>query len=144
MAHGEVKLINGKRVATPEYRSWQMMKNRTQNPRARDYKYYGGRGVTMDPRWNEFDEFLADMGRQPFKGATIERKDVNLGYFKGNCRWATRQDQSRNRSYCKLDMATAQAIRSEYANGGVRQVDLALKYNVSQAHISQVIRGAAW
>jgi hypothetical protein len=99
-SHGEVKLINGKRVATPEYRSWQMMKNRCHNPKARDYAYYGGRGISVCQKWRDsFDAFLADVGRRPSPAHTLERRNTNRGYSPSNCYWATREAQSRNRRY---------------------------------------------
>lgn len=97
--HGEVRRINGKRVATPEYRSWQMMKNRCLNPKARDYPYYGGRGITFCKAWERYENFLADMGRKPTTAHTLERKNVDRNYTPSNCVWATRETQSRNRPY---------------------------------------------
>lgn len=82
------------------YRSWQMMKNRCLNPNAADYKYYGGRGITVCAEWMKYETFLADMG-EPGEGLSLDRIDNNLGYSKANCRWATKQEQSRNRDYCK-------------------------------------------
>lgn len=98
---GEVRTVDGRRVATPEYRSWQMMKNRCLNPKARDYRFYGGRGIGVCDRWLTFDAFLEDMGRRPFAGATLERKDANKGYEPDNCCWASRSTQARNRPYAK-------------------------------------------
>ena len=64
--HGDIQYASGKRVASPEYRTWQMMKNRCLNPRAEDYAYYGGRGITIDPAWvNSYIDFLKDVGRRP-------------------------------------------------------------------------------
>jgi hypothetical protein len=97
--HGEVQHINGKRVASPEYRSWQMMKNRCLNPKGYDYAYYGGRGIKVCKKWLHFEAFLEDMGRRPSALHTLERKNGDGHYTPRNCVWATRQAQARNRAY---------------------------------------------
>ena len=99
--HKDVRMIDGKRVATPEYTAWQNMKNRCQNPNAQDYHYYGGRGITVCKRWQEFAPFLADMGRRPTPLHTLDRKRTAGNYTPGNCRWATRKVQARNRPYAR-------------------------------------------
>lgn len=130
---------------TAAYSSWQMMKNRCLNPRAEDWAYYGGRGITIDPRWHKFEPFLADMGPRPTPWHTLERVDNSLGYSKGNCIWATRQAQARNRpTHNKLNMALANQIRKMYMTGQYKQSELAAYYNISQSLVSQIIRRTAW
>lgn len=93
--------MNGKRHTTPEYRSWQMMRNRCKNKRAQDYRYYGGRGITICERWDSFENFLADMGERPTPQHTLDRIDSDGGYCPENCRWETRETQAQNREYAK-------------------------------------------
>lgn len=99
--HGEVKQIDGKRVPSPEYRAWQAMRNRCYNTRAKDYAYYGAKGIRVCRRWNKFENFLADMGRRPSALHTLDRIRTAGNYTPGNCRWATRETQARNRPYAK-------------------------------------------
>jgi hypothetical protein len=73
------------------------MIQRCTNQNCSGYEYYGGRGITVCEEWKEFANFLADMGERP-KGTSIDRINVDLGYFKGNCRWATDQVQANNTS----------------------------------------------
>lgn len=79
-----------------EYSIWKNMRTRCHNPKFKQWKDYGGRGITIDPRWDDFAVFLADMGPCP-PGLTIERSNNDLGYGPGNCVWATRAQQNRNR-----------------------------------------------
>lgn len=101
--HGEVQMVEGRRVASPEYRSWQMMKNRCLNKNAKDYAYYGAKGITICKKWQKsFEAFLEDMGRRPSSLHTLDRKDGRKNYTPSNCQWATRQEQSRNRAYANV------------------------------------------
>jgi len=83
------------------YATWEGMKARCSNPKNKFYKRYGGRGISVSERWEDFSAFLADMGERP-KGLTLERIDNNNGYSKQNCMWATNTQQARNRSTSRL------------------------------------------
>lgn len=80
------------------HRIWQNMKNRCRNPRNPDYKYYGGRGITVCEEWNDFICFEKWATKNGYsKDLTLDRVDVNSGYCPNNCRWVTRKVQSNNK-----------------------------------------------
>lgn len=87
---------------TSEYKSWQHMKARCYNQNNKKYDNYGKRGITVCDRWLEsFQNFYDDMGDKPkIDGIkfSLDRIDVNGNYCKENCRWATEEEQSNNKT----------------------------------------------
>lgn len=72
------------------------MVKRCTRPAAANWRYYGGRGIRVCPRWLAFEASLADMGERP-AGMTLDRIDPNGHYEAANCRWATPKQQAQNR-----------------------------------------------
>src|ERR1051325_1987407 len=79
------------------YTSWQILIQRCQNPKNPAYPNYGGAGITVCERWQVFENFLADMGERASELYSIDRIDNSGNYEPGNCRWATKKQQQRNR-----------------------------------------------
>lgn len=79
-----------------EYRVWKHMRGRCRDPNDTRYADYGGRGISICARWDDFALFLLDVGPRPSPSHSIERLDVDGNYEPGNVVWATAKEQARN------------------------------------------------
>lgn len=82
--------------ASRTYGIWQAMRARCTNPNNNRWASYGGRGIKVDPAWNDFEQFVRDMGEVP-ENLTLDRIDPDGDYTKENCRWATWLEQAHNK-----------------------------------------------
>ena len=97
--------LTSKRVKTHgmtntfEHNVWLAMKRRCTDPKHPRYHRYGARGIQVCTRWENFENFFADMGVCPFTQGSIERVDNNKGYEPSNCVWLLKNQQSKNRTF---------------------------------------------
>ena len=77
------------------YNTWRAMIRRCTKPQDKDYKRYGGIGITVCDRWLSYVNFVADMG-EPIGDETLDRINVYGNYEPSNCRWAGIKVQNRN------------------------------------------------
>lgn len=93
--HGHASLIKGR---SRTYMTWEAMHRRCKGGNESGRKYYVANGITVCDRWVDFRNFLADMGEVPV-GKSLDRYPNGRGnYEPGNCRWATPQQQTENRT----------------------------------------------
>lgn len=84
---------------TPEYNAYIAAKQRCTNPNTKHYADYGGRGIEF--RFSSFEEFFKCLGARP-DNHTLDRKDNDGHYEKGNVRWLLNKGQQRNRRNNRL------------------------------------------
>ena len=78
------------------YIVWKNIIERCTNSQNKSYKNYGGRGISICEKWLDLENFINDMYPSYEDGLSIDRIDVNGNYEPSNCRWATKELQSRN------------------------------------------------
>lgn len=85
------------------YRCWNHIKARISNPNIEHYDRYGGRGLTNDYEYfvdfcdDLLESYLRHVDKYGKENTTVERMNNNLGYVRGNIRWATWKEQAVNR-----------------------------------------------
>lgn len=130
--------------ATPEYKTWQQIKERCLNKNGKDFKMYGGRGISVFDGWiDSFDLFLSHVGKRPNGCKSIDRIDNNGNYEPGNVRWATNAQQSRNTRKTKLTTDKVIDIKARLRNGEF-QGSIAKSYGLAQQYVSKIANGHAW
>lgn len=86
----------------PLFRLWVNRRQMCNNPNNSQYHQYGARGIHFDPEWDSDFWAFADwmdhhLGPRPTPDHVLDRIDNDSGFYPGNLRWATRQQDSRNR-----------------------------------------------
>lgn len=138
----QANIKHGMSKKSRTYRTWKEMRNRCSNASADNFKWYGGRGISVCERWQFFENFLADMGERP-AGMTIDRIDNMRGYEPGNCRWSTHVEQTRKQAKNKLTEKLALALRSD-REAGMSYRQLGEKYQISATTAHRCATNATW
>ena len=129
--HGQSGVIRSR-----EYSAWSHIKTRCYDVDYPKYCDYGGRGIMVCDRWLEsFESFFEDVGPSPSEKHSIDRWPNNDGnYEPGNCRWATKGQQARNRRTSRLTESDVIAIRESKEKYKI----LGNKYGVSDSYIYKI------
>lgn len=121
--------------------AWMSMRARCSNPHRLDFKYYGGRGISVCVRWALYQNFLIDMGTKP-SGLSLERIDNDGNYEPANCRWATMKEQAANRRHPKLiqrskSLSWTARIQKAIKHGGFAEYEKMLAGDWSACEIAE-------
>lgn len=116
-AHGETR--------TPLHNVWKCMRERCSNPRANNYRWYGGRGIYVCDEWQtDYLSFAAWARSHGYEnGMELDRIDNDGPYNPDNCRWVTKLTNLANRrGYLPEHIDTALRLRAAAENRSVESV----------------------
>jgi hypothetical protein len=93
------KVTTHRETKTRLHRIWIGMKNRCNNPKTKDHKNYGGRGIIVCEEWkNSYQNFRDWANANGYSDSlSIDRIDNDKGYSPNNCRWVSQKYQTNNR-----------------------------------------------
>jgi hypothetical protein len=86
-------------TGTQVHQAWKSMIKRCENPNGDRWDHYGGRGIKVCAEWRKsFQAFYTHVGAPPSPQHSLDRyPNVNGDYEPGNVRWATVNEQARNK-----------------------------------------------
>ena len=116
------------------YGTWKGMLQRCTNPKGKDYKNYGGRGITVCEEWQDVRNFVAwaEATYPNIEGYTLDRIDNGKGYSPENCTWSDKTTQALNKRIGKNNTSGFVGINWYKGNGkwvayiSVNKVDINL------------------
>ena len=124
----------------PLYMAWRDMHARCNDPKHRNFRYYGERGIKSCRRWHSYAAFVMDMAPHPGSGWSLDRIDNNGNYTPWNCRWATHATQMQNTRRTVLTPQDVAIIRLRQK--GARK--LAREFGIARSQIFAIWAGTAW
>ncbi len=136
---------------TKIYMVWKEMRARCERTTHKQYKSYGGRGITVCDGWSSFVEFNTwAMANGYVEGLSIDRVDNDKGYHPDNCEWihgavnSSKDKLGEFNSNSKLSSADVLGMRRLYAAGGTSQSKLAEAFGVGRRQVTKIINKKQW
>jgi hypothetical protein len=103
----KARMTSHGKTRTPEHNIWLVMRDRCRNPKNKRFNDYGGRGIQVCERWDDFSLFLADLGPRPTSNHSIDRINNDGNYEPGNVKWSTPIEQRHNQRRTQADAVSA-------------------------------------
>lgn len=111
---------------TSLHHRWKAILQRCTNPKAKAYKNYGARGITICEEWIDFNNFLKwSLENGYSEELELDRIDNDKGYYPSNCRWCSVLVNNHNRRItAKIE--------------GIPLRDFSTMYNLKYEHVHYI------
>ena len=127
------------------YNIWCQMKTRTSNPNYHHFHRYGGRDLKND--YEVFVDFFDDMYLSYIEhceiygveNTEIDRINNDLGYIRGNVRWATRKEQIENSTVMSRPFIAISPLGEMF--NGLNQTEFAKLHRLNAKQLNAVLSG---
>ena len=126
--------------------TWCNMRDRCNRPTNQDYKYYGGKGISVTSEWDsylDFKKWALLNGYELDKNLQIDRKDSNRNYEPDNCRWVDAKTNQRNRDCIILNETKVDEIRLLMSKD-ISLKEIAIMYKVHIDTIRDIKNKRTW
>lgn len=137
------RVERGAATRHPLYKMWHGMRVRCRDEKSRHFPNYGGRGISVCERWDDFWQFVDDMGPRPSEKHSLDRIDVNGNYEPGNVRWATPKEQAWNTRANVLSADDRERI-VELTEFGLNKSQISRKLNRDYEAVRRFINGETY
>jgi hypothetical protein len=95
------------------YQTWIDIKKRCLNPNHKQFKDWGGRGISICDNWLIFENFHLDMKKTwSFEKNSIDRIDNDGNYEPSNCQWLSRSENVKKRNINSIKNKTHHFLNS--------------------------------
>lgn len=128
------KLLTHGLSGTRLHKIWKGIRKRCSNNKWKQWKDYGGRGISLCKEWDNYINFYNWSINNGYEDTlTIDRIDNNGNYEPSNCRWVDNIQQANN---------SRRNITFEYLGEKITLINACRKYNLNYRCIhSRVKRG---
>lgn len=128
------------------FRTWSKMRDRCNRVSNQDYKYYGAKGIKLEPIWDEyinFKEWSLKNGYIRYRNLQIDRIDGDKNYGPDNCRWVTPKVNQRNRKIVILNEEKVSKIK-KFFKLGLSNLFIASLYGTGYNAILNIKNNKTW
>lgn len=124
----------------PLYGTWKSMRCRCNWPKNDRYKNYGGRGIKVCKRWDNFLLFYEDTIKFWKPGLQMDRIDNDGDYCPENIQFIPPAENARKRPSSKINQEIADFIRVS----DKKTREICTQFNISKDIVWAVRRGDTW